>query len=160
MARLSAAFALFAAGLLSFSAFAGAEEGLIWTDKSGGDVSTLAYGPLDPAADPVFMVSCFNGMDIVVLDVHKEIPGAKSGQPIAIELSSAKAKVPIQGEVSVNDATGKTFGEASDIKLKPVLDVLGDSGAVTLKLGDASFTLSEQGRAEALQRFSQNCEVK
>src|SRR4029078_7593034 len=114
-AQSLAAYAL-AAGLVSPVAFAGAEEGLIWTEKSNGDLSALAYGPLDPAANPLFMISCFSGMEIAVLDVHREVVGIKTGHPVTIELSSAKAQAPIQGEVSVNEATGKTFGEASDIK--------------------------------------------
>ena len=38
------------------------------------DLTMLAYGPLDPAQSPLFVLSCFSGMNIVVLDVHKEIP--------------------------------------------------------------------------------------
>src|SRR5687768_2136507 len=72
------------------------EEAMMWTEKSSGGLTTLAYGPLDPAASPLFVLSCFGGMNIVVLDVHKEIPGAKRGDPITIELSSAKAQAPVK----------------------------------------------------------------
>lgn len=155
-ARLLASAAIIA-GALTIPCAAVAEEALIWTQKSNGDLSSLIYGPLDPAAIPLLMISCFSDMGIVVLDVHKEVSGAKAGEKVSIELSSAKAQAPIQGEVSVNETTGKTFGEASDIKLQPVLQVLRDPGPVTLKIGDATATLSDQGRDVALAEFSKNC---
>jgi hypothetical protein len=106
------------------------------------------------------MLSCFNNMSIIVLDVHKEIAGAKPGTPLTIELASAKSKAPIEGEVGLNDATGKTFGEASDLELKPVLAVLRDPGPLTVTMGDTTATLAEQGRDEAVTAFSKNCEVE
>ena len=136
-----------------------AQQALMWTEKSGGGLTTLAYGPLDPAQNPLFVLSCFSGMNIVVLDVHKEIPGAKPGDPLTIELSSAKAQSPVKGEVGKNETTGTTFGEASDINVKPVLEVLRDSGPLTVKMGDASATMSEQGRAESVGKFVENCKL-
>ena len=97
------------------------EEAMIWTEKSSGGLTALAYGPLDPTASPLFVLSCFSGMNIVVLDVHKEIPGAKRGDAITIEISSAKAQAPVKAEVEINEATGTNFGEASDINVQPVL---------------------------------------
>jgi hypothetical protein len=46
------------------------EEAMMWTEKSSGGLTTLAYGPLNPTASPLFVLSCFSGMNIVVLDVH------------------------------------------------------------------------------------------
>jgi hypothetical protein len=40
-----------------------------------------------------------------------------------------------------------------------VLEVLRDPGTLTLKMGEASATLSEQGRAEAVAAFSRECEL-
>ena len=54
----------------------------MWTEKTSGGLTTLAYGPLNPTASPLFVLSCFSGMNIVVLDMHKEIPGAKRGDAI------------------------------------------------------------------------------
>ena len=136
------------------------EQALMWTEKEDGGLTMLSYGPLDPAQNPLFVLSCFSGINIVVLDVHKEIPDAKPGDPLTIELSSAKAQSPVKGEVGKNETTGKTFGEASDIKLQPVLEVLRDPGPVTLKMGDTTATLSAQGRDIALGEFSKNCTVK
>jgi len=106
------------------------------------------------------VLSCFSGMNIVVLDVHKEIPDAKPGDPLTIELSSAKAQSPVKGEVGKNETTGKTFGEASDINVKPVLEVLRDPGPLTIKMGAASATMSEQGRAESVSKFVENCKLE
>jgi hypothetical protein len=135
------------------------EEAMMWTEKTSGGLTTLAYGPLSPTASPLFVLSCFSGMNIVVLDVHKEIPGAKRGDTISIELSSAKAQAPVKGEVELNEATGTNFGEASDIDVKPVLQVMRDPGPLTVKMGDVSATLSDQGRAQAIAKFVDNCKL-
>ncbi|MGC2408676.1 MAG: hypothetical protein WA441_01325 [Methyloceanibacter sp.] len=142
------------------ASFASTEDALIWTGRSSGGLTALAYGPLDPAASPLFLLSCFSGMGIVVLDVHKEVTGVAPGQPLTIELSSAKAQAPVEGEVARDEANGATFGEASDIDVKPVLEVLRDPGPLMLKMGETSATLSDQGRAEAVSQFSQDCKIE
>jgi hypothetical protein len=136
------------------------EEAMIWTEKSSGGLAALAYGTLNPTASPLFVLSCFSGMNIVVLDVHKEIPGAKRGDPITIELSSAKAQAPVKAEVETNEATGTNFGEASDIDVQPLLQVMRDPGPLTVKMGEASATLSDQGRAQAVAEFIENCKLE
>lgn len=155
---------LAAAGLLALALplanMAWSEEAMIWAEKSSGTSTSLAYQSINLSVGPLFMVTCFNGMSIVVLDVHKEIDGAKPGQPILIEISSAKAQSPVEGEVTRNEATGKTFGEATDIDVKSVLEVLRDPGPVTIKMGGTTATMSDQGREEAVSRFSHNCEVE
>jgi hypothetical protein len=135
------------------------EEAMMWTEKTSGGLTTLAYGPLNPTASPLFVLSCFSGMNIVVLDVHKEIPGAKRGDAITIELSSAKAKAPVKAEVELNEATGTNFGEASDIDVKPVLQVMRDPGPLTVKMGNVSATLSDQGREQAVAKFVDDCKL-
>ena len=132
----------------------------MWTEKEDGGLTMLSYGPLDPAQNPLFVLSCFSGMNIVVLDVHKEIPDAKPGDPLTIELSSAKAQSPLKGEVGKNETTGKTFGEASDINVKPVLELLRDPGPLTIKMGGASATMSEQGRAEVGQQIRRELQAR
>lgn len=159
IARLSLAIVAMLATLPLVSA-GRSEQALIWTENTSKGLTTLAYGPLDPAQNPLFVLSCFSGMNIVVLDVHKEIPDAKPGDPLTIELSSAKAQSPVKGEVGKNETTGKTFGEASDINVKPVLEVLRDSGLLTVKMGEASATMSEQGRAESVTKFVENCQLE
>jgi hypothetical protein len=136
------------------------EEAMMWTEKSSGGLTALAYGPPNPTASPLFVLSCFSGMNIVVLDVHKEIPGAKRGDAITIELSSTKAQAPVKAEVETNEATGTNFGEASDIDVKPVLQVMRDPGPLTVKMGEASATLSDQGRAQAIAEFVENCKLE
>lgn len=136
------------------------EEAMMWTEKESGGLTTLAYGPLDSSKTPLFALSCFSDMNIAVLDVHKEIPGAKRGDPITIELSSEKAQAPLKAEVEINEATGTTFGEASDIDVKPLLQVMRDPGSLTLKMAEVSVTLSDQGRADAVAKFVENCKLE
>jgi hypothetical protein len=139
------------------SAVAGATN--VWIDRANGDLISLAYGPADPTKNPLFMLSCFNEMQVAVLDVHKEVDGGRPGQPLTIEVASAQKQAPLKGEVAKNDATGTTFGEASDIDIAVLLDVLKEPGPLTLKMGAASETLPDEGRAAAVSRFTEGCKL-
>jgi hypothetical protein len=154
---------LLAAALLVSALLAGrsaqAEETPVWLEKSSEGLVSVAYGPVDPAETPLFLLSCFNAMGIAVLDVHKEIPDAKPGEPVTIELSAGEAKTSIKGEAARDDASGVTFGEASDIAVKPILEVLRAAGPLTIAMGKTSATLSEQGREQAVAKFSQDCRL-
>lgn len=156
LARSLLAFAVVIAALVHVG-LASAEDTLVWISKSNGSLVTLAYGPVDPTKAPPFLLSCFNGMDVAVLDLHQDIAGAKPGEKLAIALSAGTATVSLDGETA--DASGAIFGEASDIKVKPVLAVLREKGPVTVKMGETSLTLAEQGRAEAVETFAADCKL-
>lgn len=151
-----ALFAVLIAAVASLS-LARAEDSLVWISKSNGSLVTLAYGPVDPTKAPLFLLSCFNGMDVAVLDIHQDIAGGKPGEKLAIELSAGAMTASLDGETA--DASGSIFGEASDIKVKPVLAVLREKGPVTVKMGETSATLAEQGRAEAVEEFAGDCKL-
>jgi len=136
-----------------------AEESLVWTEKSDEGQVSLAYGPLDQAKTPLFFLTCFNNMNVAVLEIFWAIEGTRPGQPLTIMLSAANAKVPLKGEVSVDDATSSMFAEASDLKVKPVLEVLRASGPLTVNLGLTDKTLSDQGRADAVEKFAEACKL-
>jgi hypothetical protein len=155
--RLLLALAFLAAG--SLASFARTEEGLMWTQKSSEGLTTLSYGSLDPAKTPLFLLSCFNGVDVAVLDIFAVIEGTRPGQALTIELSAGSAQSPLKGEASVDDATGSMFAEAGDIALKPVLEVLREKGPLTIKMGLTTTTLSDAGRADAVDKFSKDCEL-
>jgi hypothetical protein len=144
----------FVAALACFN-LARAEDTQVWLSKSNGSLVTLAYGPVDPTKAPLFLLSCFNGMDVAVLDIHQNISGAKAGDKVAIELRAGSATASLDGETA--DANGEVFGEASDIKVKPVLGVLREKGPVTVKIGETTATLAEQGRADAVEKFAAEC---
>lgn len=150
-----------AAALLagSLSGVALATETLVWTDKTNGGFVTLTYGPLDPAKTPLLMLSCFNGMGIAVLNVHTDLPDAKPGKPLGIELMSGDLTVPVEAEAARDETSGVTFGEASDIEVKPILDVLRGKSPVTVKVEGKSTELADHGRAKAVDRFTENCEL-
>ena len=163
MVRPSARIPLALAALIALplgASLARAADTLVWIGKSNGSLVTLAYGPVDTTKAPLFLLSCFNGMDIAVLDVHQEIAGGKPGEKLAIELSAGTVTTPLNGETAHDDASGVTFAEASDIKVKPVLAVLREKGPVTVKMGDSTATLAEHGRAEAVESFSQDCKLE
>jgi hypothetical protein len=149
---------LFLAGMLP-ATFARSET-FLWMAKASGDLVSLAYGSPNPMKNPLFMLSCFNDMNIAVLDVHKDIVGAEPGKALTIELAAGDAKASIDGEATRDDTAGITFGEASDIALAPILAVLRETGPVTLNMGETSATLADHGRADALTQFVKDCQVK
>jgi hypothetical protein len=51
------------------------------------------------------------------------------------------------------------FAEANEVKVKPVLEVLRTPGPLTVNLGLTNKTLSHQGRADAVDKFNQACEL-
>jgi hypothetical protein len=98
-------------------------------------------------------------MGIAVLDLRQEIAGAKPGDALAIALSAGDEKAEVKGEAARDDA-GMIFAEASDIAVKPVLEVLRQAGAVTVTAGGASVSLSDEGRAQAVERFTKDCPLE
>jgi hypothetical protein len=153
----NAARLLFAACLLGALASARAEgERHVWTERSSEGMILLSYGPLDANQQPVFFLSCFNEMGVAALEVFGAIEGAQPGEKLSIELSSGSSHA-IEGEVARDDKTGTMFAEASGIKLGPVLDVLNAPGPLTVTMAATSLTLSEAGRADAVQKFRKDC---
>ena len=143
--------------LAALGGVARAAESLIWTEKASDGFVSLSYGPVDPAKTPVFFLSCFDAMGIAVLDLRQEIEGAKAGDPLEIVLSAGEAKAEVKGEAMRDEASGTAFAEASDIAVKPVLEVLRQTGPVTVISGTTSASLSDNGRAQAVERFSKDC---
>ena len=136
-----------------------AQETLVWVEKASEGFISLAYGPLDRAKVPLFLLSCFDAMGIAVLDVHIQIDGVKPGEALTIELTAGEAKSQVEGEAALDEANGVMFAEASDIAVKPVLEVLRQAGPVTVTIGKTSATLSDQGRADGVSKFSQDCQI-
>ena len=162
MSRIQACFLLavcLVAGALSSAISARAEESLVWIEKASEGFISLAYGSLDTAKPPLFLLSCFDAMGIAVLDVHTQIDGVKPGEALTIELSAGDAKAQLEGEAARDEANGVIFAEASDIAVNPLLDVLRQVGPVTVTIGKTSATLSDQGRADGVSKFSQDCQI-
>lgn len=157
-ARLFLAVCL-AVGVSTPGGSARAEESLVWIEKASEGFITLAYGPLDPAKFPLFLLSCFDAMGIAVLDLHTAIDGVKPGEALTIELAAGAVKSQIEGEAALDEANGMIFAEASDIAVKPVLEVLRQVGPATVNVGKTSATLSDQGRADAVGKFSEDCQI-
>jgi hypothetical protein len=136
-----------------------AEESLVWVEKASEGFISLAYGPLDPAKVPLFLLSCFDAMGIAVLDIHTQIDGVKPGEALTIELAASETKAKLDGEAALDEANGVIFAEASDIAVKPVLEVLRQVGPVTVTAGKSTATLSDQGRADGVEKFSKDCQI-
>ena len=157
-ARLALTVCLLIGALAAIGA-ARAEEKSVWTEKASEGFISLTYGPLDPNKQPVFLLSCFNEMEIAVLDIFGVIEGTRPGQKLTIELSAGSTHK-IEGEAGIDSKTGSMFAEASDIAVKPLLAMLKSPGPLTVKMAATSLALSEVGRAEAAERFSKNCSLE
>jgi len=140
--------------------FAQAEETLIWTGNASDGFVSLGYGPLDPAKTPVFLLSCFDAMGIAVLNLRHDVEDAKQGEPLTIVLSAGGTTAEVKGEVSDDESSGTIFAEASDIAVKPLLEVLRQKGPITVTAGKANTSLSDRGRAEAVKLFSDACPLE
>ena len=136
-----------------------AEESVVWIEKASEGFVSLAYGPLDPAKTPTLLLSCFDAMGIAVLDLHIPIDGAKPGEALTIALSAGEAKAQVEGEAAFDEVSNMIFAEASDIAVKPVLEVFRQRGPVTVTVEQTNATLSDQGRADAVGKFSQDCKI-
>jgi len=134
-----------------------AEETSVWNAKPNGSFVTLTFGPISADKAPLFMLSCFNGMGIAVLDVRPELGDTKPGTPLSIDLAAGDQTAKVEGEATRDEESGATFAESSDAKVKPILDVLRVIGPVTLKVGTASTELTDTGRADAINRFTEDC---
>lgn len=134
-----------------------AQTSALWRASVSGGFATLSYGPLDPEDRQVFLLSCLDGVNIAVLSVHMDFPESETGMPVTIDLSSGGKTAPVAGETAREEASGAIYVEAGDIAVKPILDVLRESGPVTVKVGDVAAELSERGRAETVAQFAKNC---
>jgi len=134
-----------------------AEETSVWNAKTNGSFVTLTFGPISADKAPLFMLSCFNGMGIAVLDVRPELSDTKPGTPLTIELAAGDQTAKVEGEATRDEESGAAFAESSDAKVKPIIDVLRAAGPMTLKVGTASTELPDTGRADAIDRFAEDC---
>jgi hypothetical protein len=149
----------FLLGAYALGGAASAEDTLVWTGTTNGSLIALTYGPIDTSKPPTFLLTCFNEMDVAVLEIFGVIEGTRPGQKLTIELSAGDAKASLAGEASLDDKTGSMFAEASDIKLDPVLAVLKAPGPATVKTAGTTRTLSDTGRAEAIESFTKDCQI-
>jgi hypothetical protein len=144
--------------VLSLGGLARAEETLVWTDKASEGFVSLTYGPLDARQPPKFLLSCFNEMGIAVLEIFGVIQGTRPGEKLTIEFSGGSS-LSLEGAVELDAKGGGMFAEASDIEVKPLLEVLKLSGPITVKMAATSLSLADTGRAEAAERFGNNCKL-
>ena len=150
---LSLALIACAIGLPISSAYAAN----VWRAKMSGGFVTLRYGPLDEREKAPFLLSCLNGVGIAVLSVHMDFPAQQTGEAITIDFSAGDRTVPVAGETAAEDGTGIIYGEAGDIAVMPILDVLKTDGPVTMKSGANAVELSPLGRAKSVAEFDKNC---
>ena len=160
MSRIASRLSL-AASLLAVAAPGNrlhAQETLVWSDMASEGFVSLSYGPLDPSKQPKFLLSCFNEMGVAVLDIFGVIQGTRPGEKLTIEFSGGSS-LSLEGAVELDAKSGSMFVEASDIEVKPLLEVLRSPGPVTVKMAATTLSFSDTGRGEAAERFGKNCKL-
>jgi hypothetical protein len=136
-----------------------AEPGFDWmVNQYEGNVS-LVYGSTETGEDYAFALSCNNKKKAAEVTVYEDIPGAKVGQKLIIELSAGSAKVALKGETSTDEMSGFIFGVANEIAVKPVVGVLAAKGPATVKMSTVTLDLPETGRAAAVSEFAKACKL-
>jgi hypothetical protein len=148
---------LLAAALLAGALPVSAEASDIWRAAKSGSFVTLRYGPVDARESPVFLLSCLNGVGIAVLSVYMDFPERQSGDPITVELSAGEQATSVAGEIASEEGTGVIYGEAGDIKVKPILKVLREKGPVSMKVDANGTELSDAERSQAVEQFAKDC---
>src|ERR1700752_5365694 len=104
-ARLFVAVCL-AVGASAPAGAARAEESLGWVEKASEGFISLAYGPLDPAKVPLFLLSCFDAMGIAVLAIHTQIDGVKPGEALTIDLAAGEVNAKLDCEAARDEGNG------------------------------------------------------
>jgi hypothetical protein len=159
MIRTAPYLLVLAALFASAPAQSASEGSLIWTERTDGGSVSLAYGSLDTAQNPLFLLSCFNEMDIVVLNIFSVIEGTRPGQPVTIEISGGSEKATLKAQSEIDRKSASMFAEAGEVEVEPLLTVLRADGPVTLKMGFTTKTMSDAGREQAVDQFRKDCRV-
>ncbi len=93
---LTKALLVLAVAALPFSALARTQENAVWSAESAGDMTSLRYGAFDQDL-PLMQLTCFNELEIAVLDIYDDVGTAKPGDPVEIELAVGSISAPIKG---------------------------------------------------------------
>ncbi len=114
-------------------AAAAPESGFAWMVNHGEGNVTLVYGSTETGEDYSFYLFCNNKTKEAEVSVYEDIPGAKVGQKLDIEISVGSAKVTLKGKTSTDEMSGYVFGVAKKIAVKPVVAVFNGSGPALIK---------------------------
>jgi hypothetical protein len=74
------------------------EPGFAWMANTFEGNASLVYGSTETGEDYVFALLCDNRKKEAELTVYEDIPGAKVGDTVAIEISAGAAKLVLKGK--------------------------------------------------------------
>jgi hypothetical protein len=134
-------------------------EGYAWGYSDNEDGPSLVLGSTETTEDYVFLLICNNADKAAEMTVYVDIPDAKIGQPVTIELSRDTAKTSVKGRTATDEMSGFIFAEAKKFPIKPVIALLDGKGAVTVTTGKAVTVLPEEGRGAELAKFAKQCRL-
>lgn len=138
---------------------ASAKDTAVWF--SYVDEQAAAVGFATPESDDVrFVVYCEHATRNVSVTVYRTLKGVKANQPLKVELSAGATKASLKGAAVAHKEDGFIYGEAKDISIAPVTEVLRASGTLNVKLAGKSFSFPEKGRVKNLKVFEDGCKAK
>jgi hypothetical protein len=91
------------------------------------------------------------------MTLYEDIPGAKVGDPVTLELAGGPGNVALKGKVTTDEMSGFHYAVAKSFKVTPVLELFKAKGTVTARAGTITSTLPNTVRAEALAKFAKGC---
>jgi type II secretory pathway component PulC len=148
--------------LLGSAALAGpasAKDTAVWSSFVDEQAASLNFST--PESDDVrFVLYCEHATKKVSVTVNRELKGVKDKAPLTVDLSVGAAKVSLKGVAVTNENDGYIYGEANDIAVAPVTEVLRAPGTLNVKLAGKSFSFPENGRAKNLKVFEDGCKAK
>jgi len=159
--RTTLAFAIGLAFGLPLAAIAAPQDypGFKWMIGSGDGNASLVFGSPETAEDWLFALDCRGKEKATKVTLYVDIEGTEIGQKVAIEFSAGGAKLSLDGKVATDEMSGFHFAEAEGFKIKPVMALLKQKGAVTVKTGSIVSSLPEKGRAAELSAFAKVCKL-
>jgi hypothetical protein len=131
--------------------------GFVWMGQVTEGNALFAYGAKDSPGDMLFWIECSPKKKTTEMTLSKDIPGAKVGDPVNLELAGGPSNVALKSKVTTDEMSGFHYAVAKSFKVKPVLELFKAKDTVTARAGKIASTLPDTGRAEALAKFAKGC---
>lgn len=137
---------------------ASAKDTAVWNSFVDDQAASLNFST--PESDDVrFVLYCEHATKKVSVTVNRELKGVKEKAPLTVDLSVSAAKVSLKGVAVTNENDGFIYGEANDIAVAPVVDVLRTAGTLNVRIAGKSFTFPDKDRAKNLKVFEGGCKA-
>jgi hypothetical protein len=137
---------------------ASAKDAAVWFSYVDAQAAAVGFATPD-SGDVRFVLYCEHAGRNVSVTVNQS-PGVNLNQPVIIELSAGAAKVSLTGVAVADKNEGYLYGEANNVAVASVTEVLRAPGPLKAKMAGKSYAFPEKGRAKHLKVFEDGCKAK